>query len=132
MRKPCRKARCVLRLPRRPGDADWVPWWHIDEQVFKTGRDAVSLATDTSVHVEAGTDVVHSLLRHTTVGRDCRIINSVLEGHPEWPVTIGDHVTLINCHVRSTGERNHFAFCGWEVDQRSTHLEDGVAFSNSR
>lgn len=92
----------------------------------------MSLATDTSVHVEAGTDVVHSLLRHTTVGRGCRIINSVLEGHPEWPVTIGDHVTLINCHVRSTGERNPFAFCGWEVDQRSTHLEDGVAFSNSR
>jgi hypothetical protein len=24
------------------------------------------------------------------------IINSVLEGHPEWPVVLGDHVTLIN------------------------------------
>ena len=92
----------------------------------------MSLATDTTVHVEAETEVVHSLLRHTTVGRGCRIINSVIEGHPEWPVTIGDHVTLINCHVRSTGEKNAFAFCGWEVDQRHTRLGDHVAFSNSR
>ena len=92
----------------------------------------MSLATDTTVHVAAGTEVVHSLLRHTTVGRGCRLVNSVIEGHPEWPVTIGDHVTLINCHVRSTGARNAFAFCGWEVDQRYTRLEDGVAFSNSR
>ena len=92
----------------------------------------MSLATDTTVQVEAETEVVHSLLRHTTVGRGCRIINSVIEGHPEWPVTIGDHVTLINCHVRSTGAKNAFAFCGWEVDKRHTRLEAGVAFSNSR
>ena len=45
---------------------------------------------------------------------------------------MGDHVTLSNCHVRSTGEKNAFAFCGWEVDQRHTCLGDGVAFSNSR
>jgi hypothetical protein len=75
---------------------------------------------------------VHSLLRYTTVGRGCRLINSVIEGHPEWPVVIGDHVTLINCHVRSTGEPNRFTFGGWAVDQRHTCLGDGVAFSNSR
>ena len=92
----------------------------------------MSLVTDTSVHVGPETEVVHSLLRHTTVGRGCRLINSVVEGHPEWPVVIGDHVTLINCHVRSTGEKNAFAFCGREVDQRHTYLGDGVAFSNSR
>jgi len=66
------------------------------------------------------------------VGRGCHIVNSVIEGRPEWPVIIGDHVTLINCHVRSTGEKNAFAFCGWEVDQRHTCLGDGVAFSNAR
>src|SRR6266571_2313281 len=104
----------------------------LEEQVSRTGRYAVSLAIDATVQVGVETEVVHSLLRHTTVGRGCRIVNSVLEGHPEWPVTIGDHVTLINCHVRSTGERNAFDFCGWEVDQRYTRLEDGVAFSNSR
>jgi hypothetical protein len=92
----------------------------------------VSLVTDTSMQVEPETEVVHSLLRHTRVGRGCRLINSVIEGHPEWPVVIGDHVTLINCHVRSTGEKNAFAFCGWEVDQRHTDLGDGVSFSNSR
>ena len=92
----------------------------------------MSLVTDTSVRVGPETEVMHSFLRHTTVGRNCRLINSVIEGHPEWPVVIGDHVTLINCHVRSTGEKNRFAFCGWTVDQRHTCLGDGVAFSNSR
>ena len=92
----------------------------------------MSLVPDTSVQVGPETEVVHSFLRHTTVGRGCRLINSVIEGHPEWPVVIGDHVTLINCHVGSTGEKNGFAFCGWEVDQRHTCLGDGVAFSNSR
>ena len=92
----------------------------------------MSLVTDTSVQVGPESEIVHSLLRHTRVGRGCRIINSVIEGHPEWPVVMGDHVTLINCHVRSTGEKNGFAFCGWEVDQRHTCLGDGVAFSNSR
>ena len=80
----------------------------------------MSFVTDTTVQVGPETEVVHSVLRHTTVGRGCRIINSVIEGHPEWPVVIGDSVTLSNCHVRSTGEKNAFAFCGWEVDQRHT------------
>jgi hypothetical protein len=66
------------------------------------------------------------------IGRDCRIINSVIEGHPEWPVRIGDHVTLINCHVRSTGTKNAFSFAGCDVDQRQTVIGDGAAFSNSR
>src|SRR4029450_2393886 len=102
------------------------------DQVSRSGRCVVSLVTDTSVQVGPETEVVHSFLRHTTVGRGCRLINSVIEGHPEWPVVIGDHVTLINCHVRSTGVKNGFAFCGWAVDQRHTCLGDGVAFSNSR
>ena len=92
----------------------------------------MSFVTDTTVQVGPETEVVHSVLRHTTVGRGCRIINSVIEGHPKWPVIIGDSVTLSNCHVRSTGEKNAFAFCGWEVDQRHTSLGHGVAFSNSR
>lgn len=87
---------------------------------------------DVTVQLGPETEVSHSVVRHTMVGRGCRIINSVIEGHPEWPVVIGNHVTLINCHVRSTGEKNAFAFGGWAVDQRHTHLGDGVAFSNSR
>jgi len=92
----------------------------------------VSLVAEPTVQVGPESEVVHSLLQYTTVGRGCRIVNSVIEGRPEWPVIIGDHVTLINCHVRSTGEKNAFAFCGWEVDQRRTCLGDGVAFSNAR
>jgi len=92
----------------------------------------VSLETDTTVQMEPGTEVLHSVIRHATVGRGCRLINSVIEGHPEWPVVLGDHVTLINCHVRSTGEKNAFAFCGWEVDQRHTSLGDGVTLSHAR
>lgn len=77
-------------------------------------------------------EVVHSLVQHATMGRGCRIINSVIEGHPDWPVRLGDHVTLINCHVRSTGVKNAFHFAGHEIDQRQTSIGDGVAFSNSR
>lgn len=92
----------------------------------------MSLDIDATVHVEPGSEVLQSVLRHATVGRGCRIINSVIEGHPEWPVVIGDQVTLINCHVRSTGEKNAFAFCGYEVDQRHTRLGPHVAFSHAR
>src|SRR5262245_33983151 len=102
------------------------------EQASRTGRYIVSLVAEPTAHVGPETEVIHSLLQYTTVGRGCRIVNSVIEGHPEAPVVIGDHVTLINCHVRSTGEKNAFAFCGWEVDQRHTCLGDGVAFSNAR
>ncbi len=95
-------------------------------------RERVSLVTDTTVQIGPGTEVTHSLLRHATIGRDCRIINTVIEGHPVWPVLIGNHVTLINCHVRSTGTPNAFRFAGWKVDQRQTVIEDGVTFSNAR
>jgi hypothetical protein len=87
---------------------------------------------DATVHLGPETAVSHSFLRHTTVGRGCRIINSVIEGHPAWPVIMDHDVTLINCHVRSTGEKNAFAFCGSHVDQRHTHLGPRVFFSNSR
>ena len=87
---------------------------------------------DTTVRLGSETTVQHSLLRHASVGDRCRIINSVVEGEPDWPVVIGDAVTLINCHVQSTGKRSAFAFCGQEVAQRQTCLGDGVSFSNSR
>ena len=59
-----------------------------------------SVATlDSTVHVGTETDIQQSVLRHTEVGQHCRIINSVIEGHADAPVVIGDHVTLINCHV---------------------------------
>jgi hypothetical protein len=87
---------------------------------------------DATAHVGPETAVQHSLLRHAMVGKRCRIINSVVEGHPEWPVVIGDGVTLVNCHVQSTGRRSAFAFCGWEVASCQTRLGDGVSFSNSR
>jgi hypothetical protein len=93
---------------------------------------SVVVDTDTTVHLGPETEVHHSLLRHASVGRGCRLINSVIEGQLEWPVVIGDHVTLINCHVQSTGQRNPFTFCGWQVDQRQTRLGDGVSLSNSR
>lgn len=80
----------------------------------------------------AASDILHSLVQHTTMGRGCRIINSVIEGHPDWPVRLGDNVTLINCHVRSTGAKNAFQFAGCEVDQRQTVIGDGVSFSHSR
>ncbi|MGE3538298.1 MAG: hypothetical protein AB7N91_12810 [Candidatus Tectimicrobiota bacterium] len=92
----------------------------------------MSLEVDTTVHVEPDSEVVHSLLRHTIVGHGCRIVNSVLEGHPDWPVRLGDHVTLINCHVRSTGASNRFSFAGHTVDQRDTRLGQHVSFSHAR
>ena len=61
------------------------------EQASRTGRYVVSLMTDTSVHVGPETEVVHSLLRYTTVGRGCRLINSVIEGirsgQSSWVIT---------------------------------------------
>jgi hypothetical protein len=89
-------------------------------------------ATASTVQVGADTTMYQSLLQHTIVGHRCRIINSVIEGHPEWPVIIGDDVTLINCHVQSTGKSSAFAFSGLEVAERQTRLGDGVSFSNSR
>jgi hypothetical protein len=87
---------------------------------------------DSTVNLGLGTTIQHSHLRYATLGERCRIINSVVEGRPEWPVVIGDEVTLINCHVQSTGEPSTFAFCGHAISQCQTHLADGVAFSNSR
>lgn len=87
---------------------------------------------DTTVSLGPDTEVLHSVVRHAIVGRGCRLINSVIEGCPDWPVVIGDHVTLINCHVQSTGQHGAFAFAGWDVDQRDTRLGDRVAFSNAR
>jgi hypothetical protein len=88
--------------------------------------------SDTSMHLGADTIVQHSLLRHALVGKRCRIINSVLEGQPHCPVVLGNDVTLINCHVQSTGVRSAFAFCSYEVAQEQTCLGDQVSFSNSR
>lgn len=87
---------------------------------------------DATVRLGAATAVQHSVLRYATIGNRCRIINSVVEGCPEWPVSIGDDVTLINCHVQSTGQLGTFAFCGWEVAQRQTRLDDGVTLSHTR
>ncbi|MGQ4810121.1 hypothetical protein NKDENANG_03567 [Candidatus Entotheonellaceae bacterium PAL068K] len=87
---------------------------------------------DTTVHLGSDTTVQHSLLRHAQVGRRCRLLNSVIEGHPEAPVIIGDDVTLMNCHVQSTGQRSEFSFCNWRVSQAQTRLGHGVSFSNSR
>jgi hypothetical protein len=86
---------------------------------------------DTTVHSGQGTDIQQSFLRHTRIGEQCRIINCVIEGQPEYPVIIGNCVTLINCHVQSTGQASPFAFAGCEVDQRQTRLGDHVSFSNS-
>ncbi len=87
---------------------------------------------EATVHLGADVEVHHSVLRHVTIGQGSRIINCVIEGTPSSPVIIGKHVTLINCHVQSTGEKNAFAFCGASVDVRQTRLGDRVAFSNSR
>ncbi len=88
--------------------------------------------TDTTVHLGPETEVHQSLLRHVVVGHHSRVINSVIEGLPESPVLLGNHVTLINCHVQSTGEQGAFDFCGVAVDERQTRLGDDVSFSNSR
>lgn len=87
---------------------------------------------DPTVRLGSDTLVQHSLLRHVQVGSRCRIVNCVVEGQPEWPVVLGNDVTLINCHVQSTGARSAFAFAGWEVAQHHTRLDDQVSFSNSR
>lgn len=87
---------------------------------------------DATVHVGARTDIQHSVLHHADIGDNCRISNSVIEGHPDWPVIIGDGVTLINCHVQSTGESGAFSFCGASLEQRQTRVGAGVVLSNSR
>ncbi|MCZ6874791.1 MAG: hypothetical protein O7G88_14895 [bacterium] len=87
---------------------------------------------DPTVHLGLETNVQHSHLQHVVIGDRCQIVNSVLEGQPHWPVVVGDDVTLINCHVLSTGEPSAFVFCGHQTSQRQTRLEHGVAFSNSR
>lgn len=87
---------------------------------------------DATVHVGAHTDIQHSVLRHADIGDNCRILNSVIEGQADWPVIIGDGVTLINCHVQSTGKAGAFSFCGARVEQRQTRVGAGVALSNSQ
>jgi hypothetical protein len=87
---------------------------------------------DMTVYQGQESDIQQSFLRHTRVGQQCRIINCVIEGQPEWPVVIGDHVTLINCHIQSTGKPGTFDFAGCKIDQRQTRLGDHVSFSNSR
>lgn len=87
---------------------------------------------DATVQVGAETEIQQSVLQHAEVGAHCRIINSVVEGRPGCPVIIGDQVTLINCHVQSTGQSSRFDFCGAAVDVHQTRLGDGVSFSNSR
>ena len=62
-------------------------------------------ATAPMVQVGLDTTIQHGLLQVVILGRRCRIINSVVEGHPEWPVVIGDDVTLINCHGARLGSR---------------------------
>lgn len=88
--------------------------------------------SDTTVHVGAHTDIQHSVLRHADVGDNCRILNSVIEGHPDWPVIIGDGVTLINCHVQSTGKAGTFSFCGVNLEPRQTRVGDNVVLSNTK
>ena len=87
---------------------------------------------DATVRVGAHSDIQHSLLRHAEVGDGCRIWNSVIEGHPDSPVIIGDGVTLINCHVQSTGKAGAFSFCGVGLEQRQSRLAQGVSLSNTR
>ena len=83
----CDKARYVCRSSRHDSietdDMAALARYHCAtavEQASRTGRYVVSLVTDTSVQVGPETEVVHSLLRHTTVGRGCRLINSVDRG----------------------------------------------------
>lgn len=85
----------------------------------------------TTVCLGEGTEAIGCHLEHVVGGRDCRLINSVITGCEGNPVVLGDRVTLINCHVRSSGQRGAFEFGGWSVDQRSTRLEDDVWLSHS-
>ena len=84
-----------------------------------------------TVRLGEGTEALGCHLEHVVAGRDCRLINSVVTGCQGNPVVLGDRVTLINCHVRSSGQRGAFEFGGWGVDQRSTCLEDDVWLSQS-
>ena len=84
-----------------------------------------------TVRLGEGTEALGCHLEHTVAGRDCRLINSVVTGCEGNPVVLGDRVTLINCHVRASGQHGAFGFGGWGVDQRSTRLEDDVWFSQS-
>ena len=93
---------------------------------------SVVAGIDATVQVGAHTDIQHSVLQHAAIGDHCRILNSVIEGHPDWPVVIGNEVTLINCHVQSTGNVGAFSFGGARVEQRQTRLGHGVTLSNSR
>ncbi|GIX48391.1 MAG: hypothetical protein KatS3mg131_2602 [Candidatus Tectimicrobiota bacterium] len=88
-------------------------------------------ALDATVRLGPQSEVHHSRLHHVIAGRGCRIFHSVVEGTAEYPVILGDNVTLVGCHVRSTGEANPFAFCGAAVDVRQTRLEDGVSLSHA-
>ena len=85
----------------------------------------------TTVCLGEGTEAIGCHLQHVVAGRDCRLINSVVTGCEGNPVVLGDRVTLVNCHVQASGQRNAFEFGGWGVDQRSTRLEDDVRFSQS-
>ena len=87
---------------------------------------------DTTVVVGAESEVQHSVLRHVDMGQRCRILNSVIEGHVDYPVQIGDDVTLINCHIQSTGIPSRFNFGGASVNQQQTHIGNRVALSNAR
>lgn len=93
---------------------------------------SLAAGLDATVHVGAGTDIQHSVLRHADIGDNCRIFNSVIEGDAAWPVIIDDGATLINCHVQSTGKAGGFSFCGAGVEQRQTRVGIGVVLSNSR
>jgi len=93
---------------------------------------SVVAGIDAMVHVGTHTDIQHSVLQHADIGDHCRILNSVIEGRPDWPVRIGNDVTLINCHVQSTGSADAFSFGGASVEQRQTRLGQGVALSNTR
>ncbi len=84
-----------------------------------------------TVRLGEGTEVVQCHLQHVVVGRDCRLIHSVVTGCEGNPVVLGDRVTLINCHVQASGHRGAFEFGGWGVERRSTRLEDDVRFSHS-
>ena len=84
-----------------------------------------------TVFLGEGTEAIGCHLEHVVAGHDCRLINSVVTGCEGNPVVLGDRVTLINCHVRASGQRGAFGFGGWGVDQRSTRLEDDVWLSQS-
>ena len=87
---------------------------------------------DDTSYTEPDSTVFQSYLRHVKIGHRCKIINSTIEGNLDYPVIIGNDVTLINCHIQSTGTRDSFEFCGVDVDIRQTRIDDKAEFSNSR